>query len=268
MLPSRDTRIVIPCYNEAARLRVNEFLAHVRRDPRVGLIFVNDGSTDGTLSVLRTLAKRSPESIEVLSLPRNAGKAEAVRMGMRHALASGAPYCGYWDADLATPLSAIDDLRAALHGRPHVVCVLGSRVKLLGRTIERRAVRHYLGRVFATAVSLLTGLAIYDSQCGAKLFRRCSHVDAMFAHPFATRWLFDVELLMRLRVQVGTTEAVEHALAEYPLHEWVDVGGSKLTLIQMLRAPIALAQIFRIYGAGRSRERGRPPVAVGVRRAG
>jgi hypothetical protein len=149
-----------------------------------------------------------------------------------------------------------------------VVCVLGSRVKLLGRTIERRAVRHYLGRVFATAVSLLTGLAIYDSQCGAKLFRRSAHVDAMFAHPFVTRWLFDVELLMRLRVQVGTTEAVAHALAEYPLHEWVDVGGSKLTLLQMLRAPIALAQIFRVYGVGRRGEATRAPAAAGVRRAG
>jgi dolichyl-phosphate beta-glucosyltransferase len=268
MLPSRDTRIVIPCYNEAARLRVSDFLSHVRRDARVGFIFVNDGSTDSTLSVVRTMAKRSPESIEVLSLPRNVGKAEAVRTGMRHAFASGATYCGYWDADLAAPLSAIDDLRAALHARPHVICVLGSRVRLLGRTIERRAVRHYLGRVFATAVSLLTGLVIYDSQCGAKLFRRCAHAEALFAHRFETRWLFDVELLMRLRVQVGTTEAVEHALAEYPLHQWVDVGGSKLSFFQMLHAPLALAQIFRVYGKGRGRDRPRATVPPRVRRAG
>src|SRR5687768_3360035 len=125
------TILVIPCYNEAERLdaaRCCEFVAH---SSGVELLFVNDGSTDGTLRVLRDVERNDPERISVFDLPRNVGKAEAVRQGMLAALRREPDYAGYWDADLATPLEAVWKMRNILDRRPATRLVLGSRVKLL-----------------------------------------------------------------------------------------------------------------------------------------
>jgi hypothetical protein len=68
----------------------------------------------------------------------------------------------------------------------------------LGAQIERSFVRHVLGRVFVTVASSLLKLYAYDTQCGAKLFRRDA-VGSLFGGEFVSRWLFDIELYLRLR---------------------------------------------------------------------
>ena len=88
----------------------------------------------------------------------NVGKAEAVRQGFLKAIDLDFHNIGYWDADLATPLNAIDKLCALLEDK-RVIAAIGSRVKLLGYRIERKPLRHYLGRVFATCASLCTWVA-------------------------------------------------------------------------------------------------------------
>jgi glycosyltransferase involved in cell wall biosynthesis len=238
-----DVCLVVPCYNEAARLRIADFLAHIDADPRSCLCFVNDGSTDDTASTLEGLAKSRPGRIFSFSLAQNSGKGEAVRQGINHVAAMQRfAFVGYWDADLATPLSELAPMLDLLARAPDCQLVLGSRWRRLGSDIQRSAIRHALGRVFATAASLTLDLPVYDSQCGAKLCRAES-IGVLFGEPFITRWLFDVELLARLRNRGWVTGVA----VELPLSAWRDIGGSRLGWTQMAAAPLGLLSIRRRY---------------------
>ncbi|HMC12501.1 MAG TPA: glycosyltransferase, partial [Pirellulaceae bacterium] len=234
--------VVIPCFNEAHRLDLRAFVEHAVRGD-AALLFVNDGSSDGTGDVLDDLCAVSPANVAVLHLPHNCGKAEAVRRGVLQAFEQSPAYIGYWDADLATPLDAIGEFREYLAANPRVEMLLGARVRLLGSTIERRISRHCAGRVFATAASWVLQLPVYDTQCGAKLFRATDRTRLLFAEPFRSRWIFDVELLARfVLAATAAGQSPEELIHELPLRQWRDVAGSKVRPSDFVRAAIQLAE--------------------------
>ena len=241
--PNERTWIVVPCYNEADRLNVAEFKAYLALRQDVGFVFVNDGSTDGTLIMLRDLECGGNGRVAIIDQQPNQGKAEAVRVGMLQAFQYGSDYAGYFDADLATPLSAIELFTAVLDNNSAVDFVLGARVALLGRNIARKPVRHYLGRAFATAASMVLGLSVYDTQCGAKLLRCDVTLRQVFEKPFGSRWIFDVELIARYLQRPGA----HSGLYELPLPQWTDVGESRVKPIDFLRSIGEMATIYRCY---------------------
>ncbi len=238
--------IVVPCYNEELRLPVEQFHRFLCESETV-FVFVDDGSRDKTLDRLEEFRKGREDRVFVLRSPANQGKAEAVRRGMNFALTQQVEYIGYWDADLATPLDAIPQFIAVLAGKPGLDMVFGARVKLLGRDVHRRTVRHYLGRVFATTVSVMLRLPIYDTQCGAKIFRVRADTGGLIAEPFSTRWVFDVELLARYIRQLGSPELAAQRIYEYPLDVWEDVGGSKVKPLDFFVAFRDVALIYWKY---------------------
>jgi dolichyl-phosphate beta-glucosyltransferase len=256
--------VVIPCYNEARRLDTRAFEQFTRAGCQVRFIFVDDGSTDDTWSVLQNLKAVDPERFIIRRLARNSGKGEAVRQGLLQAFQSNPDYVGYWDADLATPLSAIPAFCDVLNSSGFEM-VLGARVRLLGRLIERSALRHYPGRVFATMASLVLGLPIYDTQCGAKMFRASPAVHALFKGKFITRWIFDVEILARLIQSRGLNRrSAGKLIYEFPLNEWRDVAGSKVKLWDFLKSFIGLGLIYWHYLAKRSGVKGQVKVKAEV----
>ncbi len=237
------TLIVIPCYNEGLRLDTNAFLTYIKDTPDIGLLFVNDGSKDNTAALLNTLDKTAPDRIAVLHLARNSGKAEAIRLGFQKGFKMKPVFMAYLDADLAAPLSCIKEMEAVMI-RDRKDIVLGARIALLGHHVERQGARHYAGRLFATAASMLLGIHVYDTQCGAKIFRVSDRLKQVFAAPFTVKWIFDVEVLARFIITPGLR--VTEMAAEYPLQEWMDKKGSKLRLIDFVISGLDLLKIMTI----------------------
>jgi len=209
--------LVIPCYNESKRLDFKEFS---NCGENVFFLFVNDCSTDNTLDVLK---KNLNKNTFLLDLEKNVGKGEAVRRGMVYLktlpVFNEIKWVGYWDADLATPLKELDNFILFKNTfYPEAIAIFGSRVLRMGSSIKRSFFRNVMGRLFATLVGLTLGITSYDSQCGSKLFLK-SAIDKYFNEPFVSRWIFDVEILLRMK---------QKDICEYPLKEWNDISGSSL----------------------------------------
>ena len=236
--------VIIPCYNEASRIRLDVFRDFLREQDYIDFCFVNDGSRDNTSEVLRYAVERCPERFLLVDNPDNRGKAEAVRSGMLHVASLGRyDPIGFLDADLATPLEDIHLLVEVMRRQPSVMMTMGARLKRLGANVQRKAYRHYMGRVFATVVSLLFRMPVYDSQCGAKLFR-VSLVPEVFRAPFSSRWLFDVEILLRVR---RLYPDYERLVCEVPLRTWIEQGDSRIRFSHLLKMPYELFQIYCRY---------------------
>ena len=230
-----DCTVVVPCYNEAARFDP-EPVAELIGKADVRVLAVDDGSTDATPAMLADLAARYPERVAVLPLGRNLGKGEAVRLGLQEAGAGGAELVAYCDADFAAPPSEMARLIDVLRADVSLDAVIASRVAMLGTDIRRSAVRHYRGRLFATLSSLVLGVAVYDTQCGAKAFRAGPRLEAALARPFVSQWAFDVELVGRL---------LPGRCVEMPLQSWHDAAGTHMTALAGLRATADLWRIRR-----------------------
>lgn len=229
--------LVIPCFNEAKRLRIKEFIP----TDTTKFLFVNDGSSDKTYDLLKTMER---SNLQLLNLEKNVGKAEAVRKGMIEALERypDADWIGFWDADLATPLNQAEFMLAYLGiNERDYNAIFGSRVMRLGAFIHRSFLRHVLGRFFVTYSSFVLGSHAYDSQCGAKLFRK-EIVKEVFLKPFISKWFFDMEVIQRLSER-------NYSVLECPLQVWHDVSGSKIhPIADGLKAFFEVIKIRKTYG--------------------
>ena len=248
----QDRVVVIPCFNERGRLEAASVSALTQGEDAVSVLLVDDGSTDGTGDFLGQIAEALGQRVRVLRLHPNGGKAEAVRVGLVHAIAGGARVVGFADADFATSPTELKKLAHVLDSEQLDV-VMGSRIARLGAKIDRSTSRHISGRIFATVASLALELTVYDTQCGAKWFRVDERLRHVLQRPFASRWAFDVELLGRLlgRFETELSWPEPIRIAEIPLDEWRDVPGSKLDTRGMLAGFAEVCVLFASHRAVR-----------------
>lgn len=237
--PKPELTLVVPCYNEAGRLRTDRYAAFLDTTPRVRILFVNDGSLDETLLVLEALRKSRPTRVSILDMPRNGGKAEAVRAGLARAIEEGAELVAYWDADLATPLDLVEDFLRVADRHPELEVIFGSRRRMLGHRVSRTLPRRVVSRICAILARLAIGLPVADTQCGAKLMRVTPALGAAVGTPFSAGWLFDVELLARIAKASGN-----RAFYELPLSEWTEIPGSKVSGRDIVKSGLRMLRLI------------------------
>ena len=231
--------IIIPCFNEESRLDAAAFTEFASLHPQTRLVFVNDGSTDDTLKILEQF-QRNLTSIEIVSLTKNQGKAEAVRTGILLALKNPTHYIGYLDADLSTSLEEFYTIYETAQQKDLDI-VLASRIKKIDTRIERSVFRHITGRTLATIIDHRFWLGVYDTQCGAKLFKS-GLIKKVAAEPFSTKWFFDVEILLRvkkLHPEIKSTEV--------PLKQWINVRNSRIGIWSFPSVAKDLFSLFNHY---------------------
>jgi dolichyl-phosphate beta-glucosyltransferase len=232
--------IIIPCYNEAERLKKDPFLQLLYSQADVQLLMVNDGSTDKTGLLLEEIRKASPQKVKVISYTKNLGKSFAVFKGMQEALHNNSQFIGYLDADLSTGIEEFLQL-AQKAEQEKADYIFGSRVKMLNHVINRSTLRHVCGRILTTLIDSRYRLGIYDTQCGAKMFT-AEIIRLITGEPFKTSWLFDVEIFLRIREAGKTAKGLE-----IPLKNWTDPGHSKISLLSFPRVSAELLQLIKHY---------------------
>jgi glycosyltransferase involved in cell wall biosynthesis len=214
-------------------------------------IFVDDGSTDNTLELIRlTVASNNGEA---LSLIKNVGKAEAVRAGLLRALDDvNSGMIGFMDSDGAFSsedlLRIIDASQGFCVDKNLFDSIWASRVSLAGRDIRRSKMRHYVGRAISTLLSGATTsksknerMLPYDTQAGLKMFSPSPKLREVLQDPFRTRWFFELEILIRWARVDKSSMGIR--IWEVPLNSWFEVPGSKITSREYLRI---LGEIFYV----------------------
>ena len=237
--------MVVPCFNESSRFDLKYWKYVVINSPEIQWVFINDGSEDGTSELINSLV---PMGAISFNLENNVGKAEAIRSGIMLVDSKYSSFAavGYVDADMAfDKVEIIQFCKESIIGldkNAKTGCYIASRVKLSGYNINRSSRRHFFARIIATWLGFFWPNIPYDTQCGLKVFRKTRAFDASISSPFVTRWLFDIELMMRLSISTGK----DFAILERPLLHWSEMGQSKINLREKIRIARELFYISRL----------------------
>lgn len=224
--------VVIPAYNEAARLgrtlpQIVNYFTNQKYSKEI--IIVDDGSTDSTANIVNRQSQKT-SFLKLISLDANMGKGGAVRQGV---LASIGEWVLFMDADLSTPISELDKFWT--YTKDYDI-IIGSR-KMTGATITRRQnpLRENLGKVFTLLTNVLATKNISDITCGFKLFRG-SVSRKLFKKGLLNDWSFDAEILY-------LAQKHHHPIKEVPV-SWKNDPRSKVSLAS--DALNALIGLFKI----------------------
>ena len=183
--------VIIPAFNEALRIvpsleKISNYLAGRKTEHEI--IVVDDGSSDATADLVKTLSDKNP-AIRLIVNDKNEGKGAAVKRGV---MSSWGEMVYFTDADLSTPIEEIEKFFPLF---PAYDIVIGSRsIDGADVQVHEPFYREILGKIFNKFVRALCVPGFVDTQCGAKMFRK-DPAQTLFPLLQTSRFSFDVEVL-------------------------------------------------------------------------
>ena len=235
--------IIVPCYNEEAALpyflkeiKKTETEMHTAYGCRFELIFINDGSKDHTLSVLRDFAKNDP-TVRYLSFSRNFGKESAMYAGLKHA--SG-DYVVLMDADLQHPPSMLSEMYEGLQSREYD-CVAARRMNRNGEP----PLRSFFARMFYKLINRISDTEIVDGACDFRMMTR-QMVDAILSMGEYNRFSKGIFGWVGFRTKWLPYENVERVAGETKWSFWSLLLYSMQGIVGFSTVPLALASVLGV----------------------
>ncbi len=217
--------LAIPCFNESQRIDFAYFDI-LSRISEIQLFFIDDGSIDSTGDLLKKLSFQNSDKMFVLTNNTNMGKTKSIIKCWRQIIDRDLTHIGFLDADGATSLDDVIRIVSLIETKNSFDAIWGSRVKLSGRKIDRKLVRHILGRLIHLSTKQLYKQEIYDTQAGIKVFKITEDLKkVVLSGVFKSKWFLELELLCLLE-----KNKVVLKIWEEPLNNWNDVPGSKIKL--------------------------------------
>lgn len=211
--------VVIPVFNERKRFKdgFNHYYSYLKHQKyKWELIFVNDGSTDKTLNLIKEVKKGKP-NIHLFSYDKNKGKGYAVCQGVR--IAKG-EFILFADIDHSVSIETVESFFNYFN-KGHAVVIGSRRVKGSVIAVHQNFLREFLGSGFTAIVNFLIYPGISDATCGFKAFKK-NTAKKLFEKITIFNWAFDAELLFICRKN-------KIRVAQAPVR-WRNVSGSKVSL--------------------------------------
>lgn len=239
---SRKLYLIIPCFNEARRINIDKYSSILELE-LLNLIFVNDASTDETLVLINKIQQKYPNQVKIISHSNNLGKSEAIRTGINSIINTGDDFA-FMDADLSICKTEI--IRSIKIFQECKTNILFSSRSQLSRLEQGRSLwRYILSKAYLYYSKTVFKHSLSDIQCGLKFFQNSESMPHIFKTPFTARWLFEIELLYRLKI-------LNLSHSEFHLLHWSDVQNSKITFkeyIRIIKEIIFLTKTYSLFYA-------------------
>lgn len=235
--------IIVPCYNEEAALPY--FLEAIRKTEAemtaawgctFEVVFVDDGSRDGTLEALRAAAREDP-GIRYLSFSRNFGKEAAMYAGLQHARGE---YVAIMDADLQHPPEMLKAMYQGLESGAYD-CVAARRESRKGEP----PVRSFFARCFYRLINRISDTEIVDGACDFRMMKR-RMVDAILSMGEYNRFSKGIFGWVGFRTQWLPYENVERVAGETKWSFWKLLLYSLQGIVGFSTVPLALASVLGV----------------------